>query len=619
MPSRSSHVPHSRVPRPPAPPPNVSKSRSTAPNATNSPSSTLTQTPTHIPIPHSDYVPLADAKLLGPADPLEQITITLVTRPRFPVPSLHDDHSLASRLPRDREHLTREDFESDHGAHPDDLALIEKFAREHGFEIVETSAARHSVVLQGSVADFSEAFHVEMVHYDHARGHHRGINGPIYVPREIAGVVQAVLGLHDRPAARRHFPAPGVKRAPAKPTPLPPSTNPAPTRLSAHDLAEIYRFPREADGTGQCIGIVELGGGYHRSDLEFFFSSLHLPHPRITDVSVHGARNTPADRSKLGAFMSALTSGKKGAASQFLAGKSAEAQRAAELLQSTVETTMDVELVGAFAPGARIVVYFAPNNEQGIYHALTTALADKRNRPTVLSLSWGEPEPNLSPSYATLIDGVLKNLAHIGVTVCVSSGDFGAHNGSAGGHPSVNFPASSPYALGCGGTTLNFDGKKIESEIVWNSVFDGMHGATGGGVSRIFDRPHWQDDCPVPAHSARATARGVPDVAAVADPRSGCRILIGGVEGASSGTSAAAPLWAALVARLNQALGAHAGYLNSLLYRLSKESHGGEKFRAIIKGENGAYSAGAGWNACTGLGTPLGDRLLAALSGLKPN
>jgi kumamolisin len=559
----------------------------------------------HVRIPGSEYVPLAGAEVIAPVDPHEHIKITIVVRPRRAAPELHADRDFADRLPRERRHLSREDFETHHGAHADDLAQVARFARAHGFEIVETSAARHSVVLQGSAGDFSKAFRVEMTQYDHERGRHRGISGPIHLPRELAETVETVLGLHDRPCARRHLPATGVKRAARAP-------------FSPQDVAELYRFPRHADGKGQCIGVIELGGGYHRSDLESFFSSLKMPVPKITDVSVNGVKNVPADRASLAAFMTALNGGKKDSTNIKNGAKAAssELRRLAELVQPTVETTMDIELVAAFAPGAHIVVYFAPNTEQGIYHALTTALTDKKHRPSVLSLSWGEPEPNVSPKYAELINGVLKNLAIVGVTVCVSSGDFGAHNGTPG-KPSVNFPASSPYALGCGGTTLKVSGSKIDTEVVWNCVFDGMHGATGGGVSRMFPRPYWQQDFQVPHSSSKNGGRGVPDVAGVADPHTGCRIVVGGVDGVSAGTSAVAPLWAALVARLNHAMGAHSGYLNSLLYKLAARNHEGGTFRAITHGENGAYHAGPGWNACTGLGSPLGDRLLEALEGRK--
>ncbi len=555
----------------------------------------------HVPIHGSEYVPLAGSSVIGPADPEEQITVTVVVRPRRAAPELHSDQTLADLLPRDRRHLTREEFEDRHGAHPDDLAQIESFARAHGFKVVEASAARHSVILRGKSGDFCKVFRVEMNQHDHERGRHRGMSGPIHIPKELAGAVETVLGLHDRPCALRHMPAPAPKKAPRAP-------------FSTHDVADLYRFPRQASGKGQCIGVIELGGGYHRSDLESFFSSLKIPMPKITDVSADGTKNSPADLASLKKFVTALNSGKKNAIDAAMGGNS-DSRALADLLLSTVETTMDIELVGAFAPGAEIVVYFASSSEQGIYHALTTALADKKHRPTVLSLSWGEPEPNWSPKHMALIDDVLKHLSTVGVTVCVSSGDNGTDNGSPHGKPSVNFPASSPNALGCGGTTLKVSGSKIEAEVVWNCVFDGMRGATGGGVSEKFQRPFWQQDFEVPHAASKQGGRGVPDVAGVADPHTGCRIVVGGVDCVSYGTSAVAPLWAALIARLNHAAGAHSGsgHLNSLLYKLAKQPREGGTFRPITDGENGAYRAGPGWNACTGLGSPVGERLLEAL------
>ena len=554
----------------------------------------------YVPLRGSGSVALPGAKFIGPADPQEIIAVTLVVRPRKKVPELHKDETLAALLPRERHYLSREEFTVDHGAHPDELVQVEQFARKHGFEIVETSPARHSVVLQGRCGAFSKAFHVKVLQYEHARGRHRGLKGPIHLPKELAPSVQSVLGLHNRPCALRHSMAIGTKKALRAP-------------FSPSDVAELYRFPRNADGTGQCVGVIELGGGYHKRDLASFFSSLNLAVPRITDVAVRGVKNTPADYSLLQSFMTALNAGKDPTE-----GANAESRRLLELAQSTAETTMDIELVGAFAPGAHIVVYFAPNNEQGIYEALTTALADTKHRPSILSLSWGEPEPTVSPKYAALIDGVLRSLANVGVTVCVSSGDAGAHNGMPG-KPSVNFPASSPYALSCGGTTLKVSGSEIETEVVWNSAFGHMRGATGGGVSRLFPCPYWQQTLDVPPPTSKQGGRGVPDVAAVADPHSGCRIVVGGVDSVSAGTSAAAPLWAALVARLNHALGAQSGFLNSLLYRLAAHSREDGILRPIIHGENGVYHAGPGWNACTGLGSPLGDRILKALGGVKPH
>src|SRR5580700_2985493 len=437
---------------------------------------------THVSIEGSEYVPIAGATVTGPSGREERIQVTVVVHSRTPPPALHEDRPLADRPPRDRNHSSREDFETQFGAHSDDLRQIEDFARACGFKIVETSAARHCVVLEGFTGGFCEAFGVEMVEYEHHRGRHRGLTGSIQVPVEIAGVVQAVLGLDTRPFSSRHTPGVGMTGS---------------ASFTPSEIAELYRFPRHADGAGQCIGVIELGGGYYREDLDTFCSSIMQPVPKITDVSVSGAENKPADRATLAGLMEFMNSANE-SEKEFLAHESEAARRKSEQALNTVETTMDIELVGSLAPGAHIVVYFAPNTEQGIYHALATAIADKRHRPSVLSLSWGEPEPSVSRLYMGLINDVLKNAATLGVTVCVSSGDYGAHNQSRDGKVSVNFPASSPYVLSCGGTTLKATGKEIESEVVWNSVIHGMRGASGGGVSHHFGRPHWQENFDIP-------------------------------------------------------------------------------------------------------------------------
>ncbi|MGA8231525.1 MAG: S53 family peptidase, partial [Candidatus Acidiferrales bacterium] len=509
---------------------------------------------THVSIEGSEYVPIAGATVAGPSGREERIQVTVVVHSRTPTPALHEDRTLANRLPRDRNHATREEFETQHGAHLDDLRHIEDFARARGFKIIETSAAKHCVVLQGSIGGFCEAFGVEMVEYEHERGRHRGLTGGIRVPVEIAGIVRAVLGLDTRPFCSSHVHTPGVG-----------ITGSAP--FTPSEIAELYRFPRHADGAGQCIGVIELGGGYYREDLDTFFSSIKQLVPKITDVSVSGAENKPSDRVTLANLMEFMNSANE-SEKEFMAHERAAGQRKSEQALSTVETTMDIELVGSLAPGAHIVMYFAPNDEQGIYHALATAIADKQHRPSVISLSWGEPESAVSHLYMGLINDVLKNAASLGVTLCVSSGDYGARNQSRDGKVSVNFPASSPYVLSCGGTTLKASGKEIESEVVWNSIIHGIRGASGGGVSHIFDRPHWQENFNVPHSPTGKGGRGVPDVAGPADPRSGCKIHIGGVDSVSCGTSAVAPLWAALVARLNHSLGKPTGYLNSLLYQL---------------------------------------------------
>jgi kumamolisin len=196
----------------------------------------------------------------------------------------------------------------------------------------------------------------------------------------------------------------------------------------------------------------------------------------------------------------------------------------------------------------------------------------------------------------------MADAAALGVTVTVAAGDSGSSDGGTGAH--VDFPASSPHALACGGSTLHASpAGAITTETVWNDGTDG--GATGGGVSDSFALPSWQSAAGVPQKGGKA-GRGVPDVAGNADPRTGYQVLVDGSRLVIGGTSAVAPLWAALVCRLAEALGRPLGLLQPVLYSSAV-------LHDITTGNNGGYKAGVGWDPCTGLGSPDGVALLAAL------
>jgi kumamolisin len=198
----------------------------------------------------------------------------------------------------------------------------------------------------------------------------------------------------------------------------------------------------------------------------------------------------------------------------------------------------------------------------------------------------------------------------LGVTVCVAAGDNGSADIAPGqapdGRAHADFPASSPHALACGGTRLEGSGTAITSEVVWN---DGSGGATGGGVSDVFDIPSWQSaaNVPVSVNPGGRVGRGLPDVAGDADPATGYRIRVDGVDTTFGGTSAVAPLWAALIARINAAKGKPAGFVNPKLYKAAGVCND------ITQGNNGSFAASAGWDACTGLGSPNGQKVAGAL------
>ena len=325
--------------------------------------------------------------------------------------------------------------------------------------------------------------------------------------------------------------------------------------------------------------MLSLGGGFTTSDLATYFSGLKIsPAPTVVAVSVDGAQNAPTGD----------TSG------------------------PDTEVMLDIEVVGAVAPGAKIAVYFAPNSDAGFLDAINKAVMDTVNKNSVVSISWGGPESSWTAQSLQSYNSALQAAAAMGVSVCVACGDNGSTDGETDGLDHVDFPASSPYSLACGGTALHVSGGKISSEVVWNGLPNG--GATGGGVSATFPLPSYQANANVPpsTNPKGFKGRGVPDVSGDADPATGYQVRADGSNFVVGGTSAVAPLWAGLIALFNQSTGKAAGFLHPTLYQNVGETGGA--FHDITSGNNGDYSAGPGWDACTGWGSPDGAALLKALS-----
>jgi kumamolisin len=207
------------------------------------------------------------------------------------------------------------------------------------------------------------------------------------------------------------------------------------------------------------------------------------------------------------------------------------------------------------------------------------------------------------------MDQAFQDAAALGVSVCSASGDSGSGDGVNDKLAHVDFPASSPFALACGGTRLTAAGTTIAQETVWNEP---TGGATGGGVSDQFSKPAYQARAHVPPsiNPGHRVGRGMPDIAGDADPQTGYIVRVDGKEGTIGGTSAVAPLWAGLIAILNQKLPKPLGFVNPLLYTVASAG-----LHDITSGNNGQYQAGAGWDACTGWGSPDGARLLKLLAG----
>lgn len=510
--------------------------------------------------------PLPGGQDVGPADPNQQIEISIYLRRGSASRDFPSIERLGSQPPQERKYLTREQFARAHGAAEADVEKVRKFATEYGLKVVSENRATRTVKLSGTVQAFNQAFGANLRQYRHASGNFRCRTGNLTIPGDLDGVIQAVLGLDNRPQAKTHFRI--RKSAPNR------QAQAAAVSYSPVQVAQAYDFPSGSNGTGQCIGIVELGGGYNTSDLSSFFSGLGIAMPNVTAVSVDGATNSPTGD----------PSGPDG------------------------EVELDIEVSGAVAPGAQIAVYFAPNTDQGFIDAVTTAAHDTTLKPSVISISWGGPEDSWTQQSRDALNSACQDAATMGVTVLVASGDSGASDGESG--LVVDFPAASPYVVGCGGTKLTLSGNTISTEQVWNETSAG-EGATGGGVSEVFALPTYQSSANVPAAPNGFAGRGVPDVAGDADPETGYNVIVDGQQSVIGGTSAVAPLWAGLFALINQALGANVGYINPLLYAAKEEA----TFHDITSGNNDGYSAGVGWDACTGLGSPDGSALLTALGG----
>jgi len=490
-----------------------------------------------------------------------KLTVSLIVRRKNPLN--------VARLAKTR--VTRAEYARTYAADKADLKQIHAFAKEFGLTVERDTPKpeRRTVLLTGSVAAMQKAFGVELKHATVDGATYRVREGGIRIPTSLSKIVVAVLGLDNRPQAKPHFrvrndsvPAKGIRPSAA-------TTSPSYTPVQ---VGQLYQFPTTG-AAGQTIGIIELGGGYRTADITAYFKSLGQKTPTVTAVLVDKGKNAPSTASS-----------------------------------SDGEVMLDIEVAAAVAPGAKIVVYFTPNTDQGFTDAISTAVHDTTNKPSVISISWGGPESSWTQQSMTALDAACQSAAALGITITVAAGDDGSTDGVTGSANHVDFPASSPHVLACGGTKLIGSGSTITSEVVWNETA-AKEGATGGGVSTVFALPTWQASSGVPLAGTFA-GRGVPDVSGDADPATGYEVRVDGQSMVIGGTSAVAPLWAGLIAVNNAKNTMTAGFLQPAIYAAKAKSC----FHDIVSGNNGAFSAGPGWDACTGLGSPIGTSLVALLA-----
>jgi kumamolisin len=509
--------------------------------------------PRRVALNGSERIPLKGARAIGPTDPHQLIEISVILKHRQPLETARSTGKF----------MTHSEFAAQFGADPAHVDMIKKFAQDNKLQVLERGdeVLRRTVTLAGTAANMEKVFGIELIDYDHPDGYYRGRIGTIQLPEDIAPFVKGVFGLDDRPVARPHFRYRGNNRSFG--------TRASDKSFSPTDVAKLYDFPQDVNGTGQVIGLIELGGGYRPADIQDYFKSLGLPAPQVKTSSVDQVKNRPSTADS-----------------------------------ADGEVMLDIEVAGAVAPGATIVVYFAPNTTRGFQDALSMAVHDQLRNPCVISISWGGPESGWTDQSMQNFDDVAQEAGMLGITVTVAAGDNGSSDGVDDNLNHVDFPASSPHVLAAGGTRLIAANSAISNETVWNDGSKG--GATGGGFSTFFARPDYQ------ASDVNSPNRGVPDVAGDADPETGYNVLVDGQQMVVGGTSAVAPLWAGLIALINQKIQSRLGFINPALYSMDESMC----FHDIASGNNGSYNAGPGWDPTTGLGSPVGIQIMHTMMGI---
>ncbi len=447
---------------------------------------------------------------------------------------------LGSTSPLNRTYADRKTLEEQTGADDADVQLFTAYCRKLGIKVVESHW--RALEISAPIGRLIDAFGATVATFLDAEGKHfRHRSGALHGDRDIAAAVRGIFGLHQWPRSRRI----GALQRHSDP-------------LMAPDVVKRYGFP-DSDGSGQTIGILQFRGEFKPGDFDLCMRAQGVSPPqpivrRVDDAALAHEFDTTKD----------------------------------------LEAALDAQVAGALAPGARIVLYEAPDDERGFLDAIRTALFDAEFEPSVLSISYGWPEFLWTPAALDILDDLFTAAALLGVSVFCSSGDNGAEL-DYDGKPHVLAPASSEFVHACGGTIVGPD----DSESAWEK--------TGGGFSERAGVPPWQTTvAPVAAQNAVRAGRGVPDVAAQQLP--GYCVYLDGVELAMGGTSAVAPMWAAMTARLNQRLGVSAGFFAPILYAAAPQAVG-----AITSGNNGRYQAAAPWSPCTGLGVPIGRAIETAL------
>jgi kumamolisin len=533
----------------------------------------------HAIVEGSKREPVKGARRVRDADPAKMLELTLSLRG----PKLPSADDLAG------EPLTPAQFRKKYCASRRDADKVAKVLGKFGLKVESTTLETRSMRIRGKIGAVEAAFHARLGIYKGAHGEFRDREHHYKVPPGLDGIITAILGLSERRVVKKRLAAASGEVALR---PFGPS-----------DFERHYRFPH-GDAAGQKIAIAEFASVYFSEDVTAYCRKYKRRVPKVARVPIHVRLRNKRQVARL---------------------PRAERNGA---LDDAKEVMMDTEIIAGLCPKAAISVYFAHDTQKGWVDMLDRVI---RDRPVVFSMSWGATEDgrNWAPAAVDAINERLHVAAALGITICASAGDDGSSDEQNDGRAHCTFPASSPFVLAVGGTQMeHVEGQLIER--VWHKKpgrrtpnRKRRSGATGGGVSTRFDRPKWQDVKVKSVNKGSIDGRVVPDVTALSGPPWYAMVL-NGKWTTSGGTSASAPLWAALIARINALLPKHKRqrFVTPQLYRISAfgEPLGKHVCHDITIGHNTSiphpgkgYAAGHGYDAASGWGAPIGTSLLLAL------
>lgn len=512
-----------------------------------------------------------------------------------------------------RKYLTPAEVEQRFGPSPGAIAGVDAYLSRHGFAIGPSLGDGLIVTATGTAGTVRGALHTGLTTYRQRSGRVTYLNtSPPQMPSAVAPGIQSIVGLDDSvqlhpqlSSLRSQSSGPGspartvstttTTSGGARPCGAASSTASSMGAYTADQLASAYGFNSAYQagefGKGITVGVFELAG-FARGDLKQFETCYKIG-PKLVRKKVDGGTS--------------INSG-------------------------TIEAELDIEGIASMAPKARILDYEAPNSLSGVIDAYGAMESD--DLAQVVSTSWGVCEAQAG-SLAFQENAIFQGMAAQGQSIVAAAGDTGSEDCYATGGSTaraVDDPGSQPFLTAVGGTDLTAAGPP-PVETVWN---DGS-GAGGGGVSGLWSMPSWQFGPGVvnefssgsPCHVASGFCREVPDVSASADPANGyvmfCSVsrlckTAGGGWFAIGGSSAAAPLWAALLAVADQGLGSPVGFVNPALYAIAATGSTRDAFNDVTAGDNdftgtngGRYPATGGFDLASGWGSPNGSRLIPLL------